>query len=154
MGYSHFISLPLAFHSALRDRVTQFHDSVLSLIADKRNQDSVGHSDVCSEVAGISKRVKINIPVTDASENIIPFKEVDHTESVYLNDANRKTEETIVSVEKQECTCGTEGMQVIPVDTVEVGVPAVCNTEATIKKQFDEAELRTEEKTGELDLCL
>jgi hypothetical protein len=99
--------------------------------------------------------MKINIPVTDASENIIPFKELDHTQSVYLNDLNRKTEEeTIVSAEKQEGTCDTDSIQVIPVDTVEVGEPAVCNTGATIKKQNDQAELRTEEKTGECDLGL
>ena len=28
-GYSHFISLPLSLHPALKDRVAEFHDSVL-----------------------------------------------------------------------------------------------------------------------------
>ena len=100
-GYSHFISLPLSLHPALKDHVTEFHDSVLSLVAAKKNQESVDHSDLCPNVFDTSKEMGITISVTDASEDIIPFKKVDEVERAYHNDPNNSIKEKTLILTKE-----------------------------------------------------
>ena len=102
---SHFISLPLSLHPALKDHVTEFHDSVLSLVATKKSQESVDHSDLCPNVFDTSKEMGITISVTHASEDIIPSKKVDDMERACHNAPNN----SIDSIKEKTLIISKEG---------------------------------------------
>lgn len=93
LEYSHFISLPLALHPALVEKVTRFHDSVLDLVPTKNNKEENESSMLCSETVETNYEVETTLSVTKTNKRVASLGQVDNAERIFADGIEQSKEE-------------------------------------------------------------
>lgn len=104
LEYSHFISLPLALHPALVEKVTRFHDSVLDLVPTKNNKEENESSMLCSQTVETNYEVETTLSVTKTNKQVAALGQVDNAERTFTDGIDQSKEEPRVCNDQE----GTE----------------------------------------------